>query len=445
MQTIQNRLSKLIHFFTTDIWRLRLIHYSGVRSFFFKQLIIISMAMRGYHEDKCMLRASALTYYSLLSIVPVFAMAFGIAKGFGFEKLLEKQILEKLPGQEEVLIQVVNFARSMIENTQGGMIAGIGLVLLFWMVIKVLGNIESAFNHIWGIKKARNIVRKFSDYLSIMLICPVLVILSSSITVFVRTQITLITGKVVLLGFISPFIFFLLKLLPLCLIWLLFSFMYIVIPNTRVKFTSGLVAGVVAGTLYYIIQWFYIFFQIGVTKLNAIYGSFAALPLFLVWLQLSWLIVLLGAELSFAHKNVDTYEFSLDYRKISPYFKRLISLKIVHLLVKNFTKGEKPLNSDQISHTLEIPVLLARQILGELVESAILCEINTEENRKAAYQPARDVDVFTIQYIIDALERRGIDNIPVAQTEVYHLLVQALETFGETIKASPANRLLKDI
>ncbi len=445
MWQIQAHIKKSIYFFRTGIWRIRLKDYSGIKKLFLRQLVIISMAGRGYHEDRCMLRASALTFYTLLSIVPVFAMVFGIAKGFGFEKLLETQVLGKLPGQEEVLIQVVNFAKSMIENTKGGMVAGIGVVILFWMVIKVLGNIEMALNHIWNIKKARNIVRKFSDYLSIMLICPVLIILSSSINVFVRTQVTLVADKIELLGLISPLIFLLLKIIPYCLVWILFTFMYIVLPNTRVNVYSGLFAGFVSGTLYYIVQGLYIFFQIGVTKFNAIYGSFAALPLFLVWLQLSWYIVLLGAEISFAHQNVDTYDFAPDCRRISPYLKRLFSLKIVHLLIKNFTKGDAPLNADRISDILEIPALMVREILDELVECGILSGTYTEVNNGVGYQPARDIDVFTIQYVVDALDHRGVEDIPVDRGETYQTLSKTLEKFGEMIRKSPENLLLKNI
>ena len=291
--------SKITNFIKTDIWRIRVRNLPRRKSFFIKQLRILLLAIRGFHGDKCPLQASALTFYSILSVVPVVAMAFGVAKGFGFQKLLEKQLLEKFPGQEEVMMQVVNFALSLLENTKGGMIAGIGVAVLLWTVIKVLSNIERSFNTIWEIKKSRTFGRKFSDYLSIMLISPILVIMSSSVTVFITTQVTLITEKIALLGIFSSLIFFILKLLPYCLVWILFTFIYILMPNTKVNFSSGFIAGVFAGTIFQLAQWAYIYFQVGVAKYNAIYGSFAALPLFLVWLQLSWLIVLLGAEISF--------------------------------------------------------------------------------------------------------------------------------------------------
>lgn len=438
-------IKKIINFIKTDIWRIHSRKLPRSKSFLLKQLRIILLALRGFDEDKCMLRASALTFFSLLAIVPVAAMAFGIAKGFGFEKLLEQQLMERMQGQEEAVTQVITFARTLLENTKGGLIAGIGVAILFWTVIKVLGNIEKSFNDIWGIKKARSFGRKFSDYLSIMFICPVLLIMSSSATVFITTQIKLITQKVALLGAISPLIFFVLKLLPYSVIWIVFVFIYIFMPNTKVNFRSGLLAGIVAGTLYQIVQLVYIEFQVGVTKYNAIYGSFAALPLFLVWLQVSWLVVLFGAEISFAHQNVETYEFEPDCLKASLSFKRLVTLRIANLLVKNFSKGEKPLNATQISHSLEIPIRLVRQILFELVESGIVSEIREEQDKGVFYQPARDIETLTIGHIIDTLEQKGSDRIPVAKSKELEKISHCLKTFSETIKKSPANILLKEI
>jgi membrane protein len=435
----------IIHFITTDIWRIRLKDISRSKSFFLKQLRIILLAVRGFDEDRCQLRASALTFYSLLSIVPVIAILFGIAKGFGFQEVLEKELLQNFSAHEAVLVQVMEFAKSLLETTQGGLIAGIGLLVLFWTVIKVLGSIERSFNNVWGVKSPRPWSRKFTDYISVLLIAPILFILASSIMVFITSQVTFITEKFALLGFFSSVIFFLLKLLPYCIVWILFTFIYIFMPNTKVRFTSGLVAGIVAGSIYQLVQWGYIAFQVGVAKYNAIYGSFAALPLFLVWLQLSWLVVLFGAEISFSHQNVDTYEFEPDCLHVSVSFKKLLSLRIVHLLVKNFSAGKSPLAAAAIAHTLEVPIRLVRQMLFELVESGILSEVATREYEETAYQPGRDSDSLTIQYVIDVLEKRGVDSIPTPQTEELKALSESLQTFNDVIVSSPANKLLKNI
>lgn len=438
-------IKKFVQFITTDIWRIRIKDTPRSKSFFLKLLRIVVLAVRGFDEDRCQLRASALTFYSLLSIVPVIAIIFGIAKGFGFQEVLEKELLEKFSAHQAVLTQVMDFAKSLLETTQGGLIAGIGLVILFWTVIKVLGSIERSFNNVWGVQKSRSWSRKFTDYISVLLIAPILFFLSSSIMVFITSQVTFITEKFALMGVFSSLIFFLLKLLPYCIVWILFTFIYIFIPNTKVRFTSALVAGIVAGSIYQLVQWGYIAFQVGVARYNAIYGSFAALPLFLVWLQMSWLVVLFGAEISFSLQNVDTYEFEPDCLRVSMSFKKLLSLGITHLLVKNFSEGKPPLTATMITHALEVPIRLVRQVLFELTESGIVSAVVTEDGENPAYQPGRDSDSLTIQYVIDTLEKRGVDTIPTPHTEELKVLSESLRAFNETLVDSPANKLLKTI
>jgi len=437
---------KAINFIRVDIWRIRAKDISRTRYFFIKQLRIFLLATRKFAKDKCPLRASALTFYSILSIVPIVAMAFGIAKGFGFQMFLEEQLLEKFPGQEEVMNRVVTFAHSLLENTRGGMIAGIGIVFLLWTVIKLLSHIELSFNDIWYVKKSRTYGRKFSDYLSIMLISPILFFLSSSVTVFITTQITVITQKVALIGMLSPAIFFMLKLIPYCLIWILFIFMYILMPNIKVNFSSGLIAGVISGTIFQIVQWAYVDFQVWMTKYNAIYGSFTVLPLFLIWIQLSWMIVLFGSEISSARQYVDTYDFEPDRRSISTAFKKLLSLNITYLIISTFSKGEMPLTASNISQTLEIPIRLVQEILDELVEIDILSNTERKDNNKEVfYQPARSINLITIKSVIEAMEQKGVNNIPIAQTAELTSLSNALKTMNDEFEKSPANRLLKDI
>ena len=438
-------LSGLIKFITIDIWRIRLTDLPRKKSFLIRQLRTVLLAVRGFDEDKCLLRASSLTFYTLLSIVPVMAMAFGIAKGFGFEAYLEKELYEKLPGQETVLLQVVDFAQKLLENTKGGMIAGIGVVLLFWAVMKLLGHIESSFNEIWEIRKSRTVVRKISDYISITLISPIFLVVSGSLIIFITTRITQITEKVALLGILSPLIILGLKMLPYCLIGVLLTLIYILMPNTKVNLKSALIAGIVAGAGYVLLQWGYINFQVGIAKYNAIYGSFAALPLFLIWLQLSWLIVLFGAEISFAIQSVDTYEFESESLGISPGFRKLLTLQIAHQIIMVFLKGEKPLTAPQISQNLEMPIRLVHQILYELVDSGILSETNGGDAIDPGHLPAQDINRLSVGYIIDALNQRGDDTIPVAQTRELTVLSDTLKEFGDIVEKSSANKLLKDI
>jgi membrane protein len=438
-------LHKIIQFITTDIWHIESKNTSWSKSFFLRQLRVIILAFRGFNEDKLQLRASALTLYSLLAIVPVLAVVFAVAKGFGFDTLLQDQLLTRFPGQQEVLVTAIGFARNLLAKTRGGLIAGIGVIVLYWAVIKVLGHIEKSFNDIWNVSKTRSLWRKFSDYLTIMLICPVLVILSSSATVFIKTQITLIVDRIALLGFFSPLIYISFKLIPYLLIWLLFTLTYLMMPNTKVRISSGLVAGIVAGTIYQILQMVYINFQFLLSKYNAIYGSFAALPLFLLWLQTSWLIVLFGAEIAFAHQNNETFEFEQVTQQISFSLKKRLALQIMHLLVANFAKAEKPVTVHQISAAAEIPLRLVQTILLDLVSSKMVSETDSDTGEEPAFQPALDINLITIGYVINTLERIGTDQLPIPHTRESGAITQAMKKFEEVIQSHPDNQMLKNI
>ncbi|MCD6271885.1 MAG: YihY/virulence factor BrkB family protein [Deltaproteobacteria bacterium] len=445
LKKINSFFYNIFKFQQSGIWRIRLSDQSPVKRLMLKSLQIILLAIRGFNKDKCYLMASALTFWSLLSIVPVAALAFGIASGFGFEKLLEKLLLEKMPGQEEVILQVVDFSHSLLEKTKGGLIAGIGVLLLFWAVIKVLGNIEQSFNDIWKLDKSRTLIRKIGDYLSLMIICPFIFIVSSSVTLFITTRITQLTERIALLGIISPLIFFSFKLAPYVLIWILFTFIYMIMPNTRVNFSSGLLGGIVAGTLYQLIQRGYITFQIGVSNYNAIYGSFAALPMFLLWLQISWLVVLAGTELSYAHQGLDKNTFEPDAGEINLTLKRLLALQIVHLIVKNFAMCKEPLAEAQLSESLGAPEKIVSSLLGELMDCKIVSCVCSDDEEIAAYQPAVDIRKLSIYYILNAMDKQGIDDIPLKKSYGFDVLSQSLKTMNEALEQSGANILLMDL
>jgi len=438
-------LKKIIDFISVDIWRIPLKNLPKYKLFLIKQLRVLLLAFRGYKEDKLGLRASALTYFSMMSVVPVVAMGFGIAKGFGFDKYLENQLIQNFSGQQEVLDWIIKFAHSFLENTQGGIIAGIGIAILIWTVMKVLGNIESSFNAIWQIRTPRVWFRKFSDYLAMMLIAPILLILSTSANVFISTQLTRIMAEVDILGYISPIIFFLIKLIPYVLFWLVLTIIYMVMPNTKVNFKSAFIAGIIAGTIFVFVQWAYIHFQVGVSRYNTIYGSFAALPLFLMWLQISWLIILFGAEISFSVQNVERYEFDPDIQNLSLFSERVLTLMVAQLIVKRFEQGEEPLTDKEISQKLEIPIRLVRDILFVLNESKILTELATQQYKEKAYQPAQDINKITVSYILNAIDHHGVDKILAADSTEKDQIKKLLNDFDLAIQNAKGTMLLKDI
>jgi membrane protein len=341
--------------------------------------------------------------------------------------------------------RIIGFAQSLLENTKGGAIAGVGIVVLFWAVVKVLGNIETSFNDIWGVKTARTMGRKLADYLSVMMICPVLIITASSVTVLVTTRVAVMVEQLSFLGYLADVIILFLKILPYGVIWLVFTFMYVFMPNTKVAFKSALWGGILAGTIYQLVQLAYISFQIGVTKYGAIYGSFAALPLFLVWLQLSWLIVLFGAEVSFAHQNVTTYEFEEDCLRVNHFFKRITALMITYLCVKKFLNLETPLTAAEIAHELEVPIRLVRSVLFELTEARVLSEAYSDNREDVAYQPGCDINSLTVASVIDRLDLNGIDTVPIAESVTLNKLKETVRRFRDMNEQSPANLKLQEL
>jgi membrane protein len=427
------------------IWHTPLSEISKGKTFLFKQLRIMLLAARGFSKDNVSLRASALTFYSLLSVIPIAAIAFAIAKGFGLDQNLKELIISKFESQQQVLNWLLENATNAIDATRGGYIAGIGMVILFWSVMSLLNHIESSFNHIWQIRSSRPWYRKFTDYLTIMLIAPVFIILSSSVTVFISTELTDFMTKAPILDFFKPVISFLFKIIPYILTWFTLTILFIIMPNAKVKFVPAFISGIIAGTILQILQYVYIDLQFGITKLSAIYGSFAAVPLFIVWMQSSWIIVLLGAELSFANQNISRYEYESEALNISNYQKRALILMIMNMIIRNFAVGEKPISAEHIALTLKIPVRLARDILQDLSKVNLVSIIHENQNKERLYQPAIDINRLTVSYVFSRLDKDGIEQIMVVKNKDYDKIISMLEKFDRLVAKSDSNILIKDL
>lgn len=439
MKKISKWIRARIKYITEDIWQIPMGELPKRKSFIIREIRILVLAFKGFREDKVHLRASALTFNTLLSIIPIAAIAFGIAQSFGFRERLELEIKNALIGHEEVMDYILTITDNFLKTSSGGFIAGIGLLILIWSVMQVLNHIEKSFNHIWEIKKSRPWIRKFADYLSIMVVAPVFIVVAGSVTVFLNTKMDFASDSSFIANTIKPAIVFLLKFTPYVIMWLLLTMLYMVMPNTRVRFRSALVAGVIAGTLFQLTQLLYISSQIGVSKYSAIYGSFAAFPLFIVWMQISWLIVLLGAEISFANQNVNRYEFESESLNINSFQKRILTLLILNIIVKKFVSGEAPVSAAQLSKFLQIPVRLVRDILFMLCRAELLTEIIIDKPMGRLYQPAMDVRKLNIGFILARIDKTGGDDIPVNEISEYKKIKSLVEKYSSIISESEMN------
>ncbi|MEQ8928027.1 MAG: YihY/virulence factor BrkB family protein [Fulvivirga sp.] len=435
-------IQKLINFFKKDIWEIDFKSISSYQRFLYKTLKVVILAAKGVQEDKIALRASALTYFSLLSFVPLLAIAFALAKGFNLDKVLEDQLLENFEGQEEVFQQSLNFAHNLLDSTSGGLVAGFGVVFLFYSVMKLLSNIEESFNDIWYVHKARDLTRKLTDYVTVMIFGFILIIVANGITTYLATQITELTEKIQLLGTFKGLILPTLRILPFALIWLLFTLLYMIMPNTKVSFKAAVIAGVVAGTIFQFFEILLFKAGIGVSRYNAIYGSFAALPLFLFWLQSSWIIVLFGSEIAYSIQNIDNYESNIKAEGFSLRFKKKVAIAACIVIINHFKSGKAALNLQEVNEHVKVPVQLLYEVLGKLIDCGVL-SITTKKDLEA-YQPAVDTDLITVQYILSKYESHGKVEIGETRKSVKEA-ESLLKELDEMIGKSKVNKLIKTI
>lgn len=431
-------LKKLRHFFQNEVWSSDLSQKSKRRGFLIRQIRVLIYAFKGFFEDRVAVRASSLTYFTMLSIIPILAMALGIATGFGFEDKVTTFIEATFQGQDQIINWINGLVSGALSNTKGGLMAGIGFVILFWSVIQVLNNIELSFNDIWQVKKARSPMRKFTDYLAIMIIAPFAIAISGSFTV--RLQST--AEEIELL---KPVIQFFMKFVPYFSIWLMYTLVYLVMPNTKVKFKYAMIAGIFAGTLSMIVQWAFIEFQIGVTRFNLVYGSIAMIMLVLLLLQITWLIVLMGAEISFAYQNIENYEFEDEAMELSHDNKRILTLLVAQHIVKNFENGGRAKKTDELGHDLGIPLRLLNQLVFDMVESGILAELATDDSKDRAYQPAMDINQLDVDTLYQRLEKVGGDHLIATESDKLDKILKIHEHLINGMKESPSNILIKDI
>lgn len=395
-------IKRLIHFIKEGIWlknereyRSRFVRW-GVR-----QIKVLILTIRGSGEHNLAITSAALTFYTLMSIVPIAAMIFGIVKGFGVQTSFEEYLYERFPESSEVITQILHFANNLLERTRGGIIAATGFVVLVWAVLRVFGNVEAAFNTIWEVRRSRSMARKLSDYLVIVFVSPILWIISNSISIFIRRQLDSLSGP-------SAFVDVLYGLLSVVVIWVMFTFIYRVMPNTRVRVRCALSAGIVAGTAFQVFQFVYVYLQSWMTSYNAIYGSLAALPLFLIWMQTSWQILLFGAELSFAFQNISLYEQERQSLHMS-YGHRLQVLVAAMLTVtRHFADNKGPITSEEVAHQLGMPIRIVRDVMFDLENAGLLSSVQHPVNEKVNYYiPARDIHNLTLVEVVQSVEQHG--------------------------------------
>lgn len=413
---MKKKISDIWKFIMYDIWRITEGEVTRTKFSLYNIIKTIYLSINRFTKDRMANKAAALTYSTLLAIVPILAILFAIARGFGVDSLLESQFRTGFGGHTETTEAILSFVDSYLSQTKGGVFIGVGLIMLLWTVINLVNSIEITFNRIWEVKKARSMYRKITDYFSMLLLMPILIVISGGLSIFVSTMLKQIDDFVLL----APIMKFSIRLIPYLLTSLMFTGLYIFMPNTKVKIKHALIAGILAGTAYQAFQFLYINSQMWVSKYNAIYGSFAALPLFLLWLQISWTICLFGAELTYAGQNIQSFSFEQDTRNISRRYRDFISILIMSLIAKRFANNEVPYTAIEISKEHKIPIRLTNQILYKLQEINLIHEVVTDEkSEEIGYQPSMDINKLNVAVLLDRLDTYGSENFKIDKEEKF--------------------------
>ncbi len=440
---LKKKISNLINFLTNDIWRLDSQDVSGKRNIFYNGLKAIIMTVRNTMELQLNVRAASLTYRTLLSLVPGLAVLFAVARGFGLLNIIKGQLSTYFPGQEEILLQVTEFIDNSLEHAQGGVFAGVGVIVLLYTVFILFSDIENNFNTIWQLSKGRTIQRRISDYFALIFIMPIFIVLNSALTIMISSSTVYFDAFSYIL---NPLVTQVLNILPFFIIILVLTLLYKFMPNTKVKFVNALIAGFVAGTALQIFQLVYISGQLWITKYNAIYGSFAALPLLLLWMQLSWNIVLMGVELSFSLQNIRKFYFEKETKNISRRYNDFFTILIASLIAKRFATEKSPLTVDEISEKHAIPIRLTNQIIDLLQELQIISPTPDEENPDVmAFQPAFDINLMSVKLLMSKIDVYGSESFKIDADIEFKSHWDALMRSRESLYSVEGDVLLKDL
>lgn len=397
-------MKRLIQFLKVNMWRIDDDKLPPVKRVLFAIFKTAYLAVRFFTAKRVMTQASALTYSTLLAIVPILAVVFAIARGFGYNKYIEVWFRNAFSSQPQVSEVIIGFVNSYLVHTRSGIFLGVGLIFMLYTVMMLVSNIEQTFNEIWQVKKKRSIFRTVTDYLAMFFLFPILIVVSSGLSLFLATVASSLPDFLLL----GTAVRLLIDVSPYLLMSLVFVSLYVFMPNTHVKVKNAIVPGILAGIAMQLVQFFYIHSQLWVTGYNAIYGSFAALPLFMLWVQISWTICLFGAELTYTSQNLDYYDYDAHTDDISHRYQLMLSALLMSRICRRFADGRRAPMADELREETGVPVRIVNDLLYRLIEARLLIEVSTDEKGvSSTFVPAESLENLNVGVMIDRLEAQG--------------------------------------
>ncbi len=380
-------------FVSEDVWKCK------SNNVFVHIIKTLNLSIRCFMNEQLQQRAAALTYRTLLAIVPATALIFAIAQGFGFNNILQSQLMQLLPVEHDKLEYYFGFVDAYMEHMKGGLFLGIGVVLLLWIMVGLLDDIVKVFNRLWCVPN-RKLVRRLSDYLAMFIVFPILILVSNVLSIYVSTLLDH--------SMLSSMTQYIMQFLSYILSWILFTAVYIFIPNTKVKFKHAFVAGIICGTAFTISQWLYLSGQIWVSKYNAVYGSFAFLPLLMLWIHLAWLICLIGVIISYSSQNVYNFEYQKEIQDISPHYYEKVVAVIMAIIVQRRRNEQAPLTCYELSYKYQIPIQLVSRAVTDLVKIELIAP--TPVDKDFAYIATCESETLTVGYLLQRIKDYGCKN-----------------------------------
>ncbi len=402
----------------------------------------LNIVVKSFFDSDIQSRACALTYRTMLAVVPVLAMLFAIGRGFGFSTLLQDELVALFPHQRTMITQSLAFVDSYLNQASEGVFVGVGLVFLLWTLISLLGSVEDTFNSIWNVKQGRSLVRQITDYTAMFLILPVLMVCASGLSIMVSSTVQ----SWVHMSFLTPLVTFAFECGSWVLTWLFFTAVFILIPNTKVRFKGAFIAGVITGTAFMVLQWLFMTGQIYVSKYNAIYGSFAFLPLFLIWMQLVWVICLSGCLISYASQNLFNYSYTEQIGTIATRYREKVTVAVTAVIVDRFEAGESPITESELSSVYSIPSRLAADTVAALVKAGVVSRVVVDSKTETiGLQPALPTETLTLGVLREKFSAMGSRDFVPDFDENFPGVNKVIDDIAAVVARSTDSVLIRDI
>ena len=371
----------------------------------YRFLQTIILVARGFKDQVLVVRANSLSFALLFAFIPMLALIYAIARGFGFEETVQNTISSSFLAEANVAPVLLEWIERYLETARGGLFLGIGLIVLIWAVYAFFNMLENSFNSIWNVKQSRSFARRMTNYVMTLLLVPVLVVVTSGISIFLNS--TEIIAP--LLDGILPIRKFMLRFLPFIATSGVFTWIFIAIPNTKVKFSSAIIPGILMGLLYQLVQALSMFLVVLFTRMSIVYGAFSAIPLVLIWLNITCWLLLIGAELAFAIQNNDLFAYEKDIKTMSRRYKDYVMLYLLSMIIRRFEAGETPLTAQEMAANNQLPIRLVQELLTRLEEIAIVHRVYIEDKEDPAFVPALDTKTITVEMVIGRISAQGTE------------------------------------